>query len=84
MRLPRYIADGIEPELHIFSDASNYCFAASAYLRVKKGNTYHTNLIFAKARIKPIDKPSKKKKVGDWKLTLRGKLKRYSCFHRLF
>ncbi|KAH7698276.1 Pao retrotransposon peptidase family protein [Aphelenchoides avenae] len=41
--------------IHVFTDGSSYAYGFTAYLRVKNADgTYSTNLVYARARVKPI------------------------------
>ncbi|KAH7710607.1 Pao retrotransposon peptidase family protein [Aphelenchoides avenae] len=57
IRVPRRIAKGTikSVEIHVFTDGSSYAYGFTAYLRVKNADrTYSTNLVYARARVKPI------------------------------
>ncbi|KAH7710260.1 Pao retrotransposon peptidase family protein [Aphelenchoides avenae] len=57
IRVPRRIAKGKikSVEIHVFTDGSSYAYGFTAYLRVKNADgTYSTNLVYARARVKPI------------------------------
>ncbi|KAI1696149.1 pao retrotransposon peptidase domain-containing protein [Ditylenchus destructor] len=56
IRIPRQTTPGFVPksyELHVFSDASSYAYAAVAYLRTLGDDQAHSSLIFSKSRVKP-------------------------------
>ncbi|XP_046976508.1 uncharacterized protein LOC124542625 [Vanessa cardui] len=61
-RIPRCIhtnADDKEVELHGFSDASNYAYAAVVYVRIlDKNNGVHVNLVTSKTKVSPIKQVS--------------------------
>ncbi|KAH7706708.1 Pao retrotransposon peptidase family protein [Aphelenchoides avenae] len=57
IRIPRRIAIGKinSVEAHVFTDGSSQAYGFTAYLRIKEPNgSYRTNLVYARARVKPI------------------------------
>ncbi|KAH7700399.1 Pao retrotransposon peptidase family protein, partial [Aphelenchoides avenae] len=57
IRIPRRTATGKTAfvEIHVFTDGSSQAYGFTAYLRIKEPNgCYRTNLVFARARVKPI------------------------------
>ncbi|KAH7695391.1 Pao retrotransposon peptidase family protein [Aphelenchoides avenae] len=57
IRIPRRIATGkiTSVEVHVFTDGSSQAYGFTAYLRIKEPNgSYRTNLVYARARVKPI------------------------------
>lgn len=61
IRIPRWLnfdtaTDGIQ--LHGFCDASEAAYAAVVFVRIKKGETYHTQFLTSKTRVAPTDQIS--------------------------
>ncbi|KAH7668157.1 Pao retrotransposon peptidase family protein, partial [Aphelenchoides avenae] len=57
IRIPRRISTGkiTSVEVHVFTDGSSQAYGFTAYLRIKEPNgSYRTNLVYARARVKPI------------------------------
>ncbi|KAH7724126.1 Pao retrotransposon peptidase family protein-like protein [Aphelenchoides avenae] len=57
IRIPRRISKGkiSTVEIHVFTDGSSQAYGFTAYLRVKDiDGVYRTNLVYARARVKPI------------------------------
>ncbi|KAH7702816.1 Pao retrotransposon peptidase family protein [Aphelenchoides avenae] len=57
IRIPRRLAKGKikSVEIHVFTDGSSQAYGFTAYLRIKDTDkTYRTNLVYARARVKPI------------------------------
>ncbi|KAH7730857.1 Pao retrotransposon peptidase family protein [Aphelenchoides avenae] len=57
IRIPRRLsADKIESaEIHVFTDGSSQAYGFTAYLRTREADgTYRSNLIYARAKVKPI------------------------------
>ncbi|KAH7696866.1 Pao retrotransposon peptidase family protein [Aphelenchoides avenae] len=57
IRVPRRISKGKikSVESHVFTDGSSYAYGFTSYLRVKNADGAHsTNLVYARARVKPI------------------------------
>ncbi|KAH7700183.1 CBN-SRU-33 protein, partial [Aphelenchoides avenae] len=57
IRVPRRVAKGKikAVEIHVFTDGSSYAYGFTAYLRIINADgTYSTNLVYSRARVKPI------------------------------
>ncbi|KAH7720558.1 Pao retrotransposon peptidase family protein [Aphelenchoides avenae] len=57
IRVTRRISKGKikSVEVHVFTDGSSYAYGFTSYLRIRNADgTYSTNLIYARARVKPI------------------------------
>ncbi len=69
LEIPRFVgidAMDLEYDLLCFTDASKDAYCAAIYLRIQTldGKVVMVHLLFAKARLKPSGKKSKKKPVG--------------------
>ncbi|GFV79337.1 integrase catalytic domain-containing protein [Trichonephila clavipes] len=59
-RIPRLVLDSTNNdvsdliEIHIFCDASKLGYGAAAYVKVRKQNEVHVNLIISKTRVAPL------------------------------
>ncbi|KAH7711566.1 Pao retrotransposon peptidase family protein-like protein [Aphelenchoides avenae] len=57
IRIPRRLTDDKinSAEVHVFTDGSSQAYGATAYLRIPGSNgTYNVNLVYARAKVKPI------------------------------
>ena len=45
----------VHAQLHLFCDASQFAYAATVYVRIEDGKSASINLVFAKARIAPVN-----------------------------
>ncbi|KAH7703886.1 Pao retrotransposon peptidase family protein-like protein [Aphelenchoides avenae] len=62
IRIPRRLAAGRikSAEIHVFTDGSSQAYGFTAYLRVHLSNgTYCTNLVYTRAKVKPIKDAAK-------------------------